>query len=157
MKARSLIVGALGAILLAGAATLLLPAAVTAQQPAPAAAPPHHEHPLPSRHIEGRIAFMRAELKITTAQQAQWDRVAEVMRAGAKRKDQMFQQMRATRGQPQTAIEKLDRRVSFIEAQAAEEKTFADAFRPLYQSLSDDQKKSADELFGRSRHGGWRR
>jgi Spy/CpxP family protein refolding chaperone len=157
MKARSLIVGAVGAILLAGAATLVLPAAVTAQQPAPATAPPHHEHPLPSRHIEGRIAFMRAELKITTAQQAQWDRVADIMRASAKRKDQMFQQMRATRDQPQTAMDKLDRRVVFIEAQAAEEKTFADAFRPLYQSLSDDQKKSADELFGRSRHGGWRR
>jgi hypothetical protein len=133
-----------------------MPAAGTAQQPA--AAPQHqHERPVPSRHIEGRIAFMRAELKITVAQQAQWDRVADAMRTSAKQKDQLFQQMRATHDQPQTAIDKLDRRVRFIEAQAVSEKSFADAFRPLYQSLSDDQKKSADELFGRSRHGGWRR
>jgi len=155
MKARPIIVGALGALLLASSATLLLPAVGIAQQPPPA--PPHREHPLPSRHIEGRIAFMRAELKITAAQQAQFDRVAEAMRASAKQKDQLFQQVRANRDQPQTAIDKLDRRARFIEVQATAEKSFADAFKPLYQNLSDDQKKSADELFGRSRHGGWRR
>jgi len=155
MKARPLIVGALSAMLVAGAATLLMPATGTAQQPPPA--PPHREHPLPSRHIEGRIAFMRAELKITPTQQAQWDRVAEAMRANAKQMDQLFQQMRATRDQPQSAIDQLDRRAHFTEARATAEKSFADAFKPLYVSLSDDQKKSADELFGRSRHGGWRR
>jgi protein CpxP len=155
MKARSLIIGALSAVLIAGGATLLMPAVGTAQQPAPAAAP-QHERPLPSRHIEGRIAFMHAELKITAAQESAWNRVADAMRASAKRKDALFQQMRATRDQPQTAVEKLDRRVSFIQAQATDEKAFADAFKPLYQSLSDDQKKSADELFNRPRHGGWR-
>jgi hypothetical protein len=155
MKARPLIVGALSTIIVAGAVTLLAPTMGTAQQPPPA--PPHHERPLPSRHIEGRIAFMRAELKITGAQQTQWERVADVMRASAKQKDVLFQQMRADHDKPQSAVDKLDRRVRFIEAQASAEKSFADAFKPLYQTLSDDQKKSADELFDRSRHGGWRR
>ena len=155
MKARPLVIGALSAILIAGTATVLMPAAGTAQQPPPA--PPHHERPLPSRHIEGRIAFMRAELKITAAQQTQWERVADVMRASAKQKDVLFQQMRADHDKPQSAVDRLDRRVRFIEAQASTEKSFADAFKPLYLTLSDDQKKSADELFDRSRHGRWRR
>jgi periplasmic protein CpxP/Spy len=147
---------ALGVLLTAAAATAALtPTLVSAQQPPPAAAP-QHERPLPSRHIEGRIAFLHAELKITQAQQAQWDHVAAAMRANAKQKDQMFQQMRADRDKPQTAVEHLDRRARFIEAQAAAEKSFADAFKPLYAALSDDQKKAADEMFARSFHGGRR-
>ena len=146
---------ALGALLITAAATTVLaPSLVSAQQPPPAP-PPHHERPLPGRRIEGRIAFLHADLKITLAQQAQWDRVAAAMRASAKQKDQLFQQMRANRDKPKTAVERLEQRMQFIEAQASAEKSFVEAFKPLYAVLSDDQKQAADELFGRSfRHGG---
>ena len=35
-------------------------------------------------HIEGRIAFLKAELKITDAQQPLWNAVADAMRASAQ-------------------------------------------------------------------------
>ena len=159
MPARPFAAVALVATLLAlGGATALLPATSAAQQPAQGTAQPPRERPLPSRHIEGRIAFMRAELKITDTQQVHWEQVATAMRANARQMDQMAQQMRAARGQPWSAIEQLDQRARFTEARAASDKSFADAFKPLYASLSDDQKKSADDLFTRRppRRGGHR-
>ena len=44
-------------------------AAAQAAAPAPQAT---HPHRLPSDHVDGRIAYLKAELKITNAQQAQW-------------------------------------------------------------------------------------
>src|SRR5207248_7156814 len=35
-------------------------------------------------HVEGRIAFLKTELKITDAQQSLWTTVADTMRANAK-------------------------------------------------------------------------
>ena len=35
-------------------------------------------------HVEGRIAFLKTELKITDAQQPLWNAVADAMRASAK-------------------------------------------------------------------------
>jgi Spy/CpxP family protein refolding chaperone len=158
MKAPSIATGILSALLIVGAATALAPATAQ-QQPAPQ---PQHERPLPGRHVEGRIAYMWAELRITPAQQAQWDQVATAMRAQAAKMDEMARQMRGRRDQPSNAIDQLDRRAQMAEMHATNAKAFAAAFKPLYDSLSDDQKKSADELFGRRGHGGpgrggWRR
>ena len=36
-----------------------------------------------ARHVEGRIAFLKTELKITDAQQPLWNAVADAMRADA--------------------------------------------------------------------------
>ncbi len=155
MKAPTVTAGILGALLIVGAATALAPATAQ-QQPAPQ---PQRERPLPGRHIEGRIAYMWAELRITPAQQAQWDQVATAMRAQAAQMDTVARQMRARGDQPSNAMEQLDRRAQMAEMRASSAKAFAAAFKPLYDSLSDDQKKSADELFGRRGpgRGGWRR
>jgi len=156
MKLRQVLVGVSSALVLAGTVTVLMPESGSAQQQAPTAAAPRHERPLPSRHIEGRIAFMKAELKITGAQERQWDLVASAMRANAQRMDQLAQQMRTNRDRPATAIDRLDQRARFTEVRLANDKSFADAFRSLYQGLSDDQKKSADEMFDRRGHKGRR-
>lgn len=158
MKARYFAVAALSVVLAAGAATVVLPEIGAAQQAAPAAQKPHREH---HNRIEGRIAFLHAELKITPGQQPQWDKVAEVMRANSRQMEQTFQQMRGDRDKPQTAVEVIDRRARFAEMRLNAEKSFAAAFTPLYQSLTADQKQSADDLFGRFGHhrrggGGWR-
>jgi hypothetical protein len=120
----------------------------------PAAAAKHghrmHARFMPGRHIEGRIAFLRAELKITPAQTAQFDKVAAVLRDNAKTAAQMIEQARAERtatpNASRDAVARMNQRVKFAEARVAGMKKLADAFTPLYQSLSDDQKKSADEL-----------
>src|SRR5690348_15665031 len=73
--------------------------------PAPAATTPAHEHHHSAEQfVAGRIAFLKAELKITPQQEAQWNKVAEAMRVNAKAID-------ATRAQkaegPQTAVQAL--------------------------------------------------
>jgi hypothetical protein len=157
MKARPITAAAMLAVLtIVAASATLAPSPGSAQQPAAPGA--QRERPLPSRHVEGRIAFLRAELKITDAEQARWEHVAAAMRASARQMDQMAQQMRATRDQPRNAVQDLERRAQLAETRASADKTFLAAFKPLYDSLSADQKQSADELFERSfRHGARRR
>jgi LTXXQ motif family protein len=106
----------------------------------------------PTRHIEGRIAFLKAELKITDAQTSQFEKVAQAMRDNAKERAQAFQQFRADRDKPKTAVERLEMRSRFDQMRSQEAERFLAAFRPLYQNLSDDQKKAADELLARPRH-----
>ena len=155
MTPRSPAAAALAAVILGlGVATALLPTSGEAQQPPPGAAAPVRERPLPGRHIEGRIAFMRAELKITDTQQPHWDRVAAAMRDNARQMDQLAQQMRTQRAQAQSAVDRLDQRARFTAVRATADKSFADAFKPLYASFSDDQKKTADDLFDRHGHRG---
>src|SRR5258708_20477592 len=110
MNPRHLIAGLPPALLIGATAAHIVPATGYAQQaPGPAQAGPPRERPLPGRHVEGRIAFMRTELKITDSQQAQWERVAATMRANAAQMDQMASQRRGARGAPSTAVERLDR------------------------------------------------
>jgi ABC-type sugar transport system substrate-binding protein len=110
------------------------------------------EHFRPGRHIEGRIAFLKTELKITDSQQPLFDRVAAVMRDGAKEMEQVAAQLHGNRGQPQSAVERLEIRTRFATLRAQQSQRFLDAFKPLYASLSDDQKKTADELLASHHH-----
>jgi hypothetical protein len=106
----------------------------------------------PTRHIEGRIAFLKTELKITDAQAPQFDKVAQAMRDNAKERAQAFQQLRGDRDKPQTALERLEMRARFDQMRSQQAERFLAAFRPLYQGLSDDQKKTADDLLASPRH-----
>ena len=140
---------------LAGAAGLgTLPARDAAAQAttAPQQTQAPERHHSASRHIEGRIAYMKAELKITDAQAPQFERVAQAMRDNAKSVDQAMQQMRGNRDQPQNAVERLEARSQFASLRAQGSQRFLDAFKPLYASLSDDQKKAADEMLARHGH-----
>ena len=112
-----------------------------------------HERWMPGRHIEGRIAFLKAELKITPAQEAMWERLAAAMRSSAGQMDQFMQQHKPD-APPANAMERLDRRAQFAALHANATQSVAQAFKPLYASLSDEQKKVADELVGRPMHGG---
>ena len=47
----------------------------------------------PSQHIEGRLAFLKTELKITEAQTPQWTAYADALRANAKRMGQLMTEM----------------------------------------------------------------
>ena len=141
-----------GALLLGAAATVpaLAPAFAQGQPPAATAPAPR---PLPPSHIEGRIAFLKTELKITDAQAPQWNAFADVLRQLDKARRDRWEQMRASTTTQPNALERLQRRETMAEARAQQVKQYAAAFRPLYAVLSDDQKKSADQLFaGREHH-----
>jgi hypothetical protein len=109
------------------------------------------EHARPNR-IEGRIAFMKAELKITPAQESQWNAVSDAMRHNATQRQQLFEQMRSRGDQPMTAVDHLNFRQRMSEVQAESAKSFATTFAALYTSLDDSQKKQADELLSPRRH-----
>lgn len=106
--------------------------------------PEHHFDP--GRHIEGRIAFLKAELKITDAQAPAFERVAEAMRENVKDMAKLHEQHRADRDQPKSAVEQLEMQVKFGELHTQHEQRFLAAFKPLYDGLSPEQKKTADEL-----------
>ncbi|SJZ31783.1 LTXXQ motif family protein [Enhydrobacter aerosaccus] len=96
-------------------------------------------------HVEGRIAELKSQLKITDAQMPQWNRFADAMRAAGKSMGDMHQQMMAARtGKP--LPERLALQEKAITAHLAALKTLEEALQPLYASFSDEQKKIADGI-----------
>jgi periplasmic protein CpxP/Spy len=133
-------------------------AQVAFAQPSPGATEQQRPQRPRASHIEGRLAFLKTELKITDAQTAQWNAFADVLRQQDKTRRERFEQMRGARGQETTALARYEQRERSSEAQAQDVKQFVATFRPLYQALSDEQKKTADELFARPHgHGMHRR
>lgn len=106
----------------------------------------------PSR-IEGRIAFLKTELKITNAQAAAFDAVANAMRENDRAMRAGFE-ARQQQGQQANLLDRLDQRQKGAEAMASAAGKLKAAWAPLYASLSDEQKKTADELY--APHGGHR-
>jgi hypothetical protein len=95
--------------------------------------------------VEGRIAALRTELKITDAQEPQWNRFAEALRATAKSTNGMFEQMTS----PATAAtlpERLQRHEKMMSTHLNGLKALEAAVDPLYAALNHDQKKIADQL-----------
>ena len=97
------------------------------------------------RHVEGRLAFLKTELKITDAQLPLWNALADAMRANAKSMGDMAGGMM---GGSQTAAlpDKLAMREKMRTAHLEALRRFKAAVDPLYAALSDEQKKTADEL-----------
>ena len=98
-----------------------------------------------SSHVEGRIASIKSDLKITAAQTPQWDRFADALRATAKSMNGMYGQRMQAKGAAALPA-RLDAQSQMLSAHLASLKALRDALDPLYASLSDDQKKRADGL-----------
>lgn len=111
----------------------------------------------PARFIEGRIAFLRTELKLTTAQQPLFDTLANEMRASATAMQARFEAHRqqASAQQPVqlSAVERLEQRQAMMQEMVSAQARYLAALKPLYQSLSDEQKKTADTLLARGMGG----
>jgi hypothetical protein len=97
------------------------------------------------QHIEGQIAFYKTELKITDAQAPQWNAFADAIRGSATTQRTALQGMMQASG-PGSAPELIERRIALTTAQLDAMKMFLTAAKPLYAVLSDEQKKTADEL-----------
>ena len=98
-----------------------------------------------ARHVEGRLAFLKTELKITDAQLPLWNAVADAMRANAKTMGDMAGGMMGS-SQTATLPDKLAMRDKMMTAHLEALRKFKAAVDPLYAALSDEQKKTADEL-----------
>jgi hypothetical protein len=97
--------------------------------------------------IEGRIAFLRAELKISEAQDKSWMAFADALRANAKRLGEL---RAAARQSPATTslVDRLDRQERWLAARVEGVRTIKTALGALYVVLTEEQKKAAEDLLG---------
>lgn len=95
--------------------------------------------------VEGRIAFLRTELKVTEAQEPLWAAVAEGLRANAESSKGMMSGMTQSDG-PRTLPQRLADRESMLSARLDGLRRFKTAIEPFYASLHETQKATADEL-----------
>jgi len=99
----------------------------------------------PFQHIEGQIAYYKAELKITDAQAPQWNAFADALRTNATRLRQAVLQARESQGVV-SAPEQMERRIAMLTELREAMQAMLAASRPLYAVLNDEQKKLADDL-----------
>ena len=114
-------------------------------QPAPAAT----STPMPANRdatIEKRIGDLHTRLKITPAEQKPFDDFAQVMRANAQHMGGLVQKRQATFSAG-SAVEQMQSYSDMAQAHAEDMQHLTAAFSALYDALSPDQKKAADQSF----------
>ena len=95
--------------------------------------------------VETRIKELHADLKITSAQEEQWSKIAQMMRENAKQMNALTK-TRAERVD-MNAIDDLKSYGEITDAHADGIKRFTPIFKTLYDDMSDTQKKNADVVF----------
>ena len=144
------------------AALLSLPAAASAQSaqvpttvpqgtaPPAAVSSPLAGHPVAGKNaeerVEHRINELHAQLRITPAERPQWDQFAEVMRENARDMDQAFIQ-RAEQFQSINALQNMQSYEQIAEGHARHLQKLVPAFENLYNTMPDQQKRLADQVF----------
>jgi len=104
-----------------------------------------------SDRVEARIKDLHAKLHISANQEDKWNAVAQVMRENGQTLDSLTQ-TRVKNAAIMTAVDDVNSYSQIAEAHAAGVKKFVPVFQALYDSMSDAQKKQADQIFrGRAR------
>ena len=95
--------------------------------------------------IDGRLAFLKAELAITDAQKGAWEAYAAALKANMQGMQGMGQTMMTamTGANPEA---RLDALVTAMERRVTALRTVKPALSKLYASLSEEQKKKADQI-----------
>ncbi|HJU18451.1 MAG TPA: Spy/CpxP family protein refolding chaperone [Stellaceae bacterium] len=150
------------------AAALFLPAGAGAQTPAGApsaaaapnaAAPGQEADRAVLQRVDRRIADLRTKLHITAAEEPQWQQFADAMRANARQMAQAIAE-REQKFRSMNAVENMKSYADISAQHAKNMERLVPAFQNLYNSLSEAQKKTADQLWrsyaerARQRHKG---
>ena len=95
-----------------------------------------------------RVGIVKSALQMTPDQEKYWPAVEEAIRTRAKNQQVRFQRLAELRDSgPKEAVgernpvELMQRRAETLSQRAADAKKLADAWEPLYKTLSPDQKK----------------
>jgi periplasmic protein CpxP/Spy len=96
--------------------------------------------------IEQRITDLHTRLLISTAQQPQWDRFSDVMRENARDTSETFQH-RAQAMSGMTAAENMQSYAKVTAEYAQHTQKLVPSFQALYDTMSDSQKRTADQVF----------
>jgi len=93
--------------------------------------------------VEREISELKKRLNITPQQQPQFDAFAQAMRQNSQTMEPLMQQQQ---GASRNAVEDLKTAAKFAEAEADALKRLISPLEALYGSLSDQQKKVADQV-----------
>ena len=102
-------------------------------------------HPGPM--MEARLAYIKADLEITEAQLIAWEGYADAVRAQRSTMGTMREEMMKAK-EGGSALQRMDARIKAMEAKLDRLKALQAPTEALYEVLSDEQKKKADELLG---------
>lgn len=99
-------------------------------------------------HVEGRLAYLKAELKITDAQEPLWKSYAAAARDSANAMLAHCTAMMTQRGTSTVSLpDRLDLHEQIMTDQLEALRGMNKALKPLYAAFSDRQKQAADQLF----------
>ena len=101
--------------------------------------------PMMAKHIDGRLAFLKTELKITDAQLPLWNAFAQAMRDDASTMQAKPHRMMGL-NKAETLLDKFAARETRLSARLEALRKLKAAVDPLYAALTADQKKTADEI-----------
>lgn len=114
---------------------------------------------MPGRHVEGKLAFLKTELKIEDGQAEAWEAFAAVVRETDAARAGIWEARREIRGSMKdrelpALDERIDRRLAAMEQRFEIFRNLATATKTLYGELAPEQQKIADDLFPHGRgHG----
>lgn len=94
---------------------------------------------------EGRIAFLKAELKITDAQKDVWEAYAQSLRNNLETMKGMHQTMLAAL-EAKNSVERLDVHIAAMETRLSALKQMQPALSKLHSALDEGQRRIADEV-----------
>jgi hypothetical protein len=102
-----------------------------------------------TEHVEGRLAYLKAELKLTDAQQAAWNTFADAYRATTQKTAKVCTEMDAAA--PDHSMHKgvlghLTMMEHHMSAHLDSVRGLKAAIEPLFAVLTEDQKKTADHV-----------
>jgi len=98
-----------------------------------------------ANRLERRLGFLHQRVGITPAQEAAWTQFASELRA-TESQPNMLDREREAAG---NVVQRLELRQRMLERRSADLDRVLRALRPLYASLSDEQKRTADQLLFR--------
>jgi hypothetical protein len=101
--------------------------------------------------VENRIRDLHSRLRITGAQQPQWDAFTQVMRENAAHMQQVFAER--SHLPAMSALDDLRSYAAIAEAHAEDMQRLVPAFQALYDALSPEQKRLADATFRQFQRG----
>ena len=129
-------------------ASALAVGAVLAIAPAPGicADPQPADQATTPQHATAHIKSLHDKLRITPAQEPQWDAVAQIMATNAKTMHDLVEE-RAKNLTTMSAIDDLQSYQAIADAHAAGVRALLPAFQTLYATMDDAQKKNADAVF----------
>jgi hypothetical protein len=96
--------------------------------------------------VDKHIRELHAQLKITAAEEPKWASVVKVMHENAADIDAAIDK-REDGANTATAVDDLNSYGDIAQVHADAVKKLSAAFSPLYDSMSDEQKKLADGIF----------